>query len=65
MPKIKTSRTAAKRFKLTKGGKIKFKRAYLRHLLSSKSPKQKRQLRSAGILGKTDTEKMRAIMPYA
>ncbi|MGH7812912.1 MAG: 50S ribosomal protein L35 [Candidatus Binataceae bacterium] len=65
MPKIKTSRTAAKRFKLTKSGKVKFKRAYLRHLLSSKSPKQKRQLRSGAILGKTDGRKMRAIMPYA
>ncbi|HUO06536.1 MAG TPA: 50S ribosomal protein L35 [Candidatus Binataceae bacterium] len=65
MPKIKTSRTAAKRFKFTKTGKVKFKRAYLRHLLAAKSPNQKRHLRSAGVLGKTDAEKMHALMPYA
>jgi large subunit ribosomal protein L35 len=64
MPKIKTSRTAAKRFSINKNGKVKFKRAYLRHLLSSKSPKQKRQLREAGRLGKADTERVRALMPY-
>ncbi|HUA32510.1 MAG TPA: 50S ribosomal protein L35 [Candidatus Binataceae bacterium] len=63
MPKIKTSRTAAKRFSINKNGKVKFKRAYLRHLLSSKSPKQKRQLREAGRLGKADTERVRRMMP--
>ena len=63
MPKIKTSRTAAKRFSINKNGKVKFKRAYLRHLLSSKSPKQKRQLREGGRLGKADTERVRRMMP--
>jgi large subunit ribosomal protein L35 len=63
MPKIKTSRTAAKRFSINKNGKVKFKRAYLRHLLSSKSPKQKRQLREAGRLGKADSERVRRMMP--
>ena len=64
MPKIKTSRTAAKRFSINKTGKVKFKHAYLRHLLSSKSPKQKRQLRDAGTLGKADAKRVQAMMPY-
>ena len=65
MPKIKTSRSAAKRFKFTKTGKAKHKRAFLRHLLSSKSRGRKRQLRQAGTLNKVDGAKIRALMPYA
>ena len=65
MPKIKTSRSAAKRFKFTKTGKAKHKRAFLRHLLSSKSRGRKRQLRQAGTLNKVDSAKIRALMPYA
>jgi large subunit ribosomal protein L35 len=64
MPKIKTSRSAAKRFKITTTGKAKHKRAFLRHLLSSKSRGRKRQLRSPGMLNKADTAKMRALVPY-
>ena len=44
MPKIKTSRSAAKRFKFTKTGKVKHKRANLRHLLTSKSSGRKRRV---------------------
>ena len=65
MPKIKTSRSAAKRFKFTKTGKAKHKRAFLRHLLSSKSRGRKRQLRQPGVLNKVDSAKIRAMMPYA
>ncbi len=65
MPKIKTSRSAAKRFKFTKTGKAKHKRAYLRHLLSSKSRGRKRELRQPGTLNKVDSAKIRALMPYA
>jgi large subunit ribosomal protein L35 len=65
MPKIKTSRSAAKRFKFTQTGKAKHKRAFLRHLLSSKSRGRKRQLRQAGTLNKVDSAKIRALMPYA
>jgi large subunit ribosomal protein L35 len=64
MPKIKTSRSAAKRFKFTKNGGVKHKRAYLRHLLSSKSRGRKRRLRQAGILNKTDTAMVHALLPY-
>lgn len=64
MPKIKTNRAAAKRFSLTKKGKVKFKRGYLRHLLSCKSSKQKRGLRHGGILDECDARKIRALIPY-
>ena len=45
MPKIRTSRTAAKRFTVSKSGKVKFKHAYARHMFSAKNPKQKARLR--------------------
>jgi large subunit ribosomal protein L35 len=65
MPKMKTSRTAAKRFSFTKTGKVKFKQAYARHMMNCKTRKQKRHLRAAGILGKAETQKVKAMMPYA
>ena len=64
MPKMKTSRSAAKRFKLSKNGKVKHKRAYLRHLLTSKSRGRKRRLGKAGTLNPTDTVKVKALLPY-
>ena len=65
MPKIGTSRTAAKRFTVSKSGKVKFKHAYARHMFSAKNPKQKARLRKTGILRKADAEKVLAMMPYA
>src|SRR5207248_371212 len=50
MPKMKTRRGAAKRFKLTATGKVKRRRGYLRHILSSKTRKQKRDFRSLWIV---------------
>jgi len=64
MPKIKTCRSAAKRFKFSKTGKAKHKRAYLRHLLSSKSASRKRHLRQVAVLNKTDSQKMHLLLPY-
>lgn len=64
MPKIKTSRTAAKRFSFSKTGKVKHKHAYLRHLLSSKSRGRKRRLRRATMLNKTDAARMHLLIPY-
>jgi large subunit ribosomal protein L35 len=64
MPKIKTSRSAAKRFQFSKTGKVKHKRAYLRHLLSSKSRGRKRQLRHPGSLNKADSARVHALLPY-
>jgi len=56
MPKIKTSRSAAKRFTFSKTGKVKHKKAYLRHLLSSKGRGRKRHLRQPGILNAADRD---------
>ena len=65
MGKLKTNRSAAKRFKVTKTGKVKHKKAYLRHLLSSKSRARKRRLRHDGLLNATDARTMRALIPHA
>jgi large subunit ribosomal protein L35 len=65
MPKIRTNRTAAKRFTVSKSGKVKFKHAYARHMFTSKNPAEKARLRKTGILGKADAAKVRAMMPYA
>jgi large subunit ribosomal protein L35 len=64
MAKLKTNRSAAKRFTVSKTGKIKHKRAYLRHLLSSKSRGRKRRLRRPAILNATDARKIRKLIPY-
>ena len=64
MPKIKSSRSAAKRFRFSKTGKAKHKRAFLRHLLSSKSRGRKRRLRQPGALNKTDNARVHALLPY-
>lgn len=65
MPKMKTHKGAAKRFKITKSGKVKVKRAGLRHILTSKSTKRKRGLRHPGILDGKDAANIRALMPYS
>ena len=64
MPKIKTNRGAAKRFKKTAGG---FKRAqsHRRHILTKKSTKRKRQLRSPSLLHGSDVSTARRMIPYA
>ncbi len=65
MPKIKTNRAAAKRFRVTKGGKVKYKKGYSRHHAWAKNPGRKRKLRMPGILKKTEGETVKALMPYA
>lgn len=65
MPKIKTSRSAAKRFTFTKTGKAKHKKAFLRHLLSSKNRGRKRHLGKAGTLNTIQTKLAHALVPYA
>jgi large subunit ribosomal protein L35 len=64
MPKIKTNRGAAKRFKKTASG---FKRAksHRRHILTKKSTKRKRHLRSPSTLHKSDAAVARRMIPYA
>ena len=63
MPKIKTNRSAAKRFRATGGGKVRRHKAYASHLLSGKSPKQKRRLRKPAILSKADMQRFRRLLP--
>lgn len=64
MPKLKTRKGAAKRFKATKGGKIKRKRSKLRHILSAKTRKQKRRLRSKAYVHKADQKKVAKLLAY-
>jgi large subunit ribosomal protein L35 len=63
MPKVKTNRSAAKRFTKTKSGKIKRKMAFARHLLTGKSQKRKRKLRKAVILGGQEMSRIRRLLP--
>ena len=64
MPKIKTSRAAAKRFKKTGTGQLKRNKAYKRHILTNKSTKRKRNLRKAVMTDVTNIKNMKKILPY-
>ena len=64
MPKIKTCRAAAKRFKKTGTGKIMRNKAYKSHILTKKSQKRKRNLRKAAITDATNVKNMKKILPY-
>ena len=65
MPKMKTNRSAAKRFKLTGSGKLKRNKAYKRHILTKKSPKTIRNLRKSAIVDESNEKNMKKILPYA
>ncbi len=65
MPKMKTHRGAAKRFKLTGTGKIKRSKAYASHILTKKTRKRKRTLRKADLLDKRDMGRVKKLIPYA
>ena len=64
MPKMKTSRAAAKRFKVTGTGKLKRNKAYKRHILTKKTTKTKRNLRKATMTDETNVKNMKKILPY-
>ena len=64
MPKIKTNRAAAKRFKKTGTGKLKRSKAYKRHILTKKSAKTKRNLRKGTLVSDSKVKVMKKIMPY-
>jgi large subunit ribosomal protein L35 len=64
MPKIKTNKGAAKRFGKTKGGKIKRRKAYASHILTSKSPKRKRGLRKSSFVSSVDAKSIKRLLPY-
>jgi large subunit ribosomal protein L35 len=64
MPKIKTNRGAAKRFKVTGTGKVKRRHAYLRHILSTKTRKQKRRLRRSALVDPANAKAIKRLLPY-
>lgn len=64
MGKMKTNKSAAKRYSFTAKGKIKRPKAFKRHLLTGKSRKRKRSLRQSALVDKTDMKKARRMLPY-
>ena len=64
MPKIKTRRSAAKRFELTGSGKYKRRRQNLRHILTKKDTKRTRRLRAGGYADTTNVDAIRKMIPY-
>ena len=65
MPKMKTKKAGAKRFSLTGTGKVKYKKMNLRHILTKRAPKRKRQLRETGYVAEADAKKIRKqMLPY-
>ena len=64
MPKIKSHRGAAKRFRKTKKGKIKRSKGFKGHLLTGKRRKRKRRLRKSTIATKTDAKMIKKLLPY-
>ena len=65
MPKMKTNRGAAKRFRKNGSGGFKRGQSHRRHILTKKSTKRKRQLRSDAMLHASDVASARRMMPYA
>ncbi|MCL2838023.1 MAG: 50S ribosomal protein L35 [Oscillospiraceae bacterium] len=64
MSKLKTHKGAAKRFSLTKSGKVKRSKAFRRHILNKKSTKTKRHLRAGGYVAVADEKNVKAMIPY-
>lgn len=64
MPKMKTNRGAAKRFKVTGTGKVRRRHANLRHILSTKTRKQKRRLRHPTLVDPSDVKAIKRLIPY-
>ncbi|MEA4898277.1 50S ribosomal protein L35 [Bacillota bacterium Meth-B3] len=64
MPKQKTHRGAAKRFSLTKSGKVKRSQAYKRHILTKKPTKRTRNLRKAAFVAAGEAKVMKKLIPY-
>ncbi|MFN5509765.1 MAG: 50S ribosomal protein L35 [Burkholderiales bacterium] len=65
MPKMKTKKSAAKRFRVRASGSIKRGQAFKRHILTKKTTKNKRHLRGAVQVHESDVQSVRAMMPYA
>ena len=65
MPKMKTKKSAAKRFRVRPGGTVKRGYAFKSHILEKKSPKRKRNLRKAAIVAQADHKRVSKMLPYA
>ncbi len=65
MPKLKTNRGAAKRFKRTATGKFKRSQSHLNHILTKKSTKRKRHLRSGTLVNAADQAAVKQLLPYS
>ncbi len=63
--KAKTSRSAYKRFKVTKNGKILRSKAYNRHLKTTKPAKKKRHLRKPALVSATEVKRIKLLLPYS
>ena len=64
MPKLKTNKSAAKRFRATASGKIKYSKCNKQHILTMKAPKRKRKLRLAGTVAKSNMKQVKRMLPY-
>jgi len=65
MPKLKTNRGAAKRFKKTGTGKLKRSSSHMNHILTKKSSKRKRHLRASSIISDGDIKSIKKLLPYS
>jgi len=64
MPKLKTHKGAAKRFKVTATGEVKRNKGFTSHLLTSKSAKRMRSLRKSTMVAETDRDNIKKLLPY-
>jgi large subunit ribosomal protein L35 len=65
MPKMKTAKGAAKRFRMTAHRKLKRERAFANHILTKKSRDRKRNLRKPSLISDADYDRIRRLLPYA
>ena len=64
MPKLKTNRAAAKRFRFTASGKIRRSSAFVNHILNKKPTKRKRHLRKGALVCEADQKEVERLLPY-
>lgn len=64
MPKMKTKRSAAKRYRITGTGKVRYKKQNLRHILTKKNSKRKRRLRQSATLSSVEADRAKKLLPY-
>jgi len=65
MPKMKTRKSAAKRYRRTGSGKVRRAKAYGSHILTKKGKKRKRRLRKNDLLDRVDVKRVSRLLPYA